>query len=393
MIDVIVPVYKGAAQTERCLESVLAHRQATPFEPVVVDDATPEPAIAAYVDRLARDARITLLRNGENLGFVRSVNRAMALHPDRDVVLLNSDTEVANDWLDRLDAAARAKNVATATPFSNNATICSYPFEGWTGGVPGTLGLAALDRVFARTNAGATVDIPTAVGFCMLIRRACLDEVGAFDAERFGRGYGEENDFCMRAAKAGWHHVLACDVFVFHEGAVSFAEEKHSLIRPATAALLEVHPEYERMVHEFIAADPAERWRTQIDKARLACGAVEAAHVLGERHEEHERVARALRHVIDEREARLAQLAAERAHESARAGELERVVGERDAALAAREEEIRALRSGLAHAESLAFARAEELDRIRSSRSWKLATAIGRIAGAARLVRPRRARS
>ena len=91
----------------------------------------------------------------------------------------------------------------TLTPFSNNATICSYPFEGWTGGVPGSLGLAGLDSLIATTLTGQVVDIPTGVGFCMYIRRSCLDEVGLFDAERFGRGYGEENDFCRRAAATG----------------------------------------------------------------------------------------------------------------------------------------------------------------------------------------------
>ena len=72
--------------------------------------------------------RVTLLRNERNLGFVQSVNRGMVLHPDRDVVLLNSDTEVANDWLDRLSAAAHsARDIATATPFSNSAGYCGFP--------------------------------------------------------------------------------------------------------------------------------------------------------------------------------------------------------------------------------------------------------------------------
>src|SRR4030095_3392247 len=133
---------------------------------------------------------ITLLRNAENLGFVRTVNRGMSLHPERDVVLLNSDTEVANDWLARFRAAAYpAADIATVTPLSNNATICSYPFEGWTGGMPGKLGLAVLDALFAKANRGARVDIPTAVGFCMYIRRDALERVGLFDAEAFPRGY------------------------------------------------------------------------------------------------------------------------------------------------------------------------------------------------------------
>src|SRR5512141_1507943 len=209
MIDVVIPVYGGVQQTRRCVESVLACTPRVEAEVVVVNDASPEPAIASYVAQLADEGRITLLTNEENRGFVQSVNRGMALHADRDVVLLNSDTEVANDWLERLRSAAhRHPDVATVTPFSNNATICSYPFEGWSAALPGMLGLAALDRLFARTNTGLTVELPTAVGFCMYIRRDALQALGAFDAERFGRGYGEENDFCMRALKAGWRNLL-----------------------------------------------------------------------------------------------------------------------------------------------------------------------------------------
>jgi len=291
-IDVVVPVYGGLEATRRCLESVLAHPQRAAHEVVVVDDRGPDPAIAAYLDTLAASARITLLRNEQNLGFVRSVNRGMALHADRDVVLLNSDTEVANDWLDRLARAAHsAPDIATATPFSNNATICSYPYEGWTGAVPGMLGLAGLDRVFAETLAGRTLDIPTAVGFCMFIRRDCLDRVGLFDVEKFGRGYGEENDFCMRALKSGWRHVLAADAFVFHEGSVSFGTEKLKLIERATQVLCEAHPDYPQRVHEFIARDPARPLRDAIDAARVRRDGREAAHVAAEHAHERPRVA------------------------------------------------------------------------------------------------------
>ncbi|MGH8802688.1 MAG: glycosyltransferase family 2 protein, partial [Casimicrobiaceae bacterium] len=168
MIDVIVPVYRGEPATRRCLASVMAAPQRSSFELVVVDDASPEPAISAWLDELGTAQRIALVRNTRNEGFVRSVNAAIALHSDRDAVLLNSDTEVANDWLDRLAACAtRDSSIATVTPFSNHATICSYPFNGWKGGVAGTLGLAALDRLFATVNAGCSAEIPTGVGFCI----------------------------------------------------------------------------------------------------------------------------------------------------------------------------------------------------------------------------------
>ncbi len=372
MIDVIIPVYKGLGPTRRCIESVLTHRQADALEVVAVDDATPEPEIAAYLDGLAASGRVALIRHRENRGFVEAVNAGMSLHPDRDVVLLNSDTEVANDWLDRLAAAGRrSPDIGTVTPFSNNATICSYPFDGWTGGVPGTLGLERLDRLFASTHAGVSVDLPTGVGFCMFIRRDCLAAMGLFDARRFGRGYGEENDFCMRAAKAGWRNVLAADVFVFHEGAVSFSDERFTLMPMALAALLEVHPEYLDAVRAFIDANPAARLRSAIDEARASLGVEEALHVLAERSAERERLAvefRNLEKFVMEREATIGEL-----NRSLAAALAERDAGaaERNAAVCALNDEIARLSEGLRHAESLAFARAAELDRIRGLPLWK----------------------
>ena len=376
MIDVVIPVYKGVAETLRCVQSVLAARQQLPFEVVVVDDASPEPEIARWLDSLAGEGRVTLLRNAVNAGFVRSVNRGMSLHPERDVVLLNSDTEVANDWLDRMHACvASDAKIATVTPFSNNATICSYPFEGWQGKIPGTLGLAELDRLFARTNAGRSVDLPTAVGFCMYIRRGALDALGLFDAERFGRGYGEENDFCMRALKAGRRNVLAGDVFVYHEGAVSFSKEKAALTHAAGKALVEVHPDYPQRVHDYLVADPASELRSAIDAARIGRGTEEARCVLAERADERARIMRGLwdiENLAAERDSVIGQLNRGLEHASER-------IAERDRAIAALQEDIAKLRAGLAHAESLAFGRAAELERIYASNTWRAVRAFSRM--------------
>ena len=368
MIDVIIPIYKGLQQTRRCVDSVLSNRQATDFEVVAVDDASPDRDIVIYLDELAATRRITLLRNESNLGFVQSVNRGMALHADRDVVLLNSDTEVANDWLDRLRRSAVGKpDVGTVTPFSNNATICSYPFEGWTGGAPGTLGLAALDRLFAATNAGRTVDLPTAVGFCMYIRRACLDQVGLFDARRFGRGYGEENDFCMRAAGAGWRNVLAADMFVFHEGSVSFSDERGALTLRAGKTLADMYPDYFHKVREFITRDPAGALRAAVDSARVAMGADELRQVLAERIDE--------RTLLKTRLTEAERCAAEQEPLVAQLREglalAEKLLAERDPIILELNEEISRLRSGLGHAEALAFERARELDELQGSWIWK----------------------
>ncbi len=251
---VIVPIYNAAALLEDALSAL--QRTLGPNDRVLlIDDASTEPRIATLVDDFQRSAIFPVLseRNDVNLGFVRTVNRGMALSSG-DVVLLNSDTVVTTGWLDRLlEAADSDARIATVTPFSNNAEICSFP-EFCT---PNAEPVDA--EVWARTFSAATAcypDLPTAVGFCMYIRRRALDELGDFDAATFGRGYGEENDFCCRAAAHGWRNVLCDTAFVVHRGGASFALTGE---RPGGEALVRLnarYPRYNAQVAEFIRADP-----------------------------------------------------------------------------------------------------------------------------------------
>lgn len=270
IVDIVVPVFRGERETRACLESVIESRCATPHELVVIDDASPEPAISAWLDALAAAGRITLVRHGVNRGFVASVNEGMARHPARDVVLLNSDTEVAPGWLDRLGTAARSDvTVATATPFSNNATICSYPRTLVPNPMPEGETTASLDAAFAAANAGRTASITTAVGFCMYITRHALERAGAFDEERYGAGYGEEVDFCMRTARLGLKHVIAADVFVRHVGEVSFAGSGAERRAQAQATVDRLYPEFQVNLREFLADDPLLALRRRADLERL----------------------------------------------------------------------------------------------------------------------------
>jgi GT2 family glycosyltransferase/glycosyltransferase involved in cell wall biosynthesis len=274
LLDVIIPVFLGLRETQRCIESVLGARCATPHEVVVIDDASPDAALSEWLRNVERSGRIRLIVHPANRGFVASANEGMRLDPERDVLLLNSDTEVADGWLDRLAAcAARTPKVGTVTPFSSNATICSYPRANEANALPAGTTTRELDAIFATVNAGQSVAIPTAVGFCMLIRRECLDEVGEFDEEAFGRGYGEEVDFCMRAARAGYQHLLCADTFVFHEGEVSFRASGHDRRQAAQKRVDERYPEFQPRVAEFIGADPARTFRRAVDLARLQASA------------------------------------------------------------------------------------------------------------------------
>jgi GT2 family glycosyltransferase len=273
VVDVVMPVYGGRAETLRAIHRVLSARNRCPFELVVVNDASPDPGITAALDALARRGLITLLVNERNCGFVVSSNRGMARHADRDVVLLNADTEVYGDWLDRLRATVhRAGNAGTATPWSNAATIMSYPITLRDNHVPLETDGAGIDALAAGLE-GPAIDLPTGVGFCLYVRRACLEQVGPFREDRFGRGYGEENDFCLRAAARGWRHRAAIDVYVHHHAGRSFGAEKADRVRAAIAEVERLHPSYRRTVHEFIRRDPLAPHRRRLDEARVRAAA------------------------------------------------------------------------------------------------------------------------
>ena len=290
-VAVVIPVYRNLDATRACLASVLGSQCVSLSEVIVVDDASPEPELSAYLDELAATGEIRLLRSEVNRGFVHSVNAGMDAAGELDVVLLNSDTVVAEDWLDRLAAHAADATVGTVTPFSNNATICSYPtFDGLREAPAGET-VAQLDAAFAAANAGRRVEIPTAVGFCMYISRRCLRDVGPFDTEVFKRGYGEENDFCLRASQRGWRHVLAADTFVWHEGEVSFGSAAAALQAAALEELRRRYPGYLRHVARHAQHDPARPSRVAATAARFRAGRrpviLMVTHALGGGTEKH----------------------------------------------------------------------------------------------------------
>lgn len=265
---VIIPVYRGYEETLACIHSVLKTKPAG-VSVVVVNDASPDRELVDALRRLAKKRDIRLLSNTENLGYPTAVNRAINLSPDKDVILLNSDTEVLPGWFSRLEAAAYSvSNIGTVTPLSNNGSIASYPSAAGTVHCNTEFALE-ISEVAAKVNDGVIIETPTGVGFCLYIRRACLEEVGPFDAELFGRGYGEENDFCRRAEKSGWRNVIAADVFVRHEGARSFGASRAALIERNAAHLSARHPEYDELVTQFISTDPLSGPRRRLDEHRL----------------------------------------------------------------------------------------------------------------------------
>lgn len=261
-VSVVIPVYRGLALVQACIGSVLAslRHNRRPARIVVIDDASPEPALSAWLDQLAGQGSIELLRNSYNLGFIETVNRGLRLHTGDDVLLLNADTMVHGDWIDRLDQALYASaDVASVTPWSNNGEISSFPRIGHAAPAPTPAQLAAVDAAAAqlrRDGVTTDVELPSCCGFAMLIKRQALDAVGLLDGVALVRGYGEEVDWCRRARAAGYRHLAATGVFVAHTGNVSFSLEKTLRVRQNRNVLAARYPDYFPAYEAFFRDDP-----------------------------------------------------------------------------------------------------------------------------------------
>lgn len=251
-VTVVVPIHDAFEAATECVDALLRHTRAE-VEILLIDDASPDARIGPWLMRLAADApRCRVLRNEHNLGYTRTINRAIGICEGRDLVLLNSDTVVTPRWLDSLRYCAySASRVASVTALSNNAGAFSVPEIGVENHAPDGMGGVEYARILTGAGLGRRLDVPTGNGFCLYLRRAALDAVGMFDQAKFPRGYGEENDWCLRALRAGWTHQVCDKAYVFHKRSQSFGEQKQALLSAGSAQVHADYPEYRLLTERF----------------------------------------------------------------------------------------------------------------------------------------------
>jgi GT2 family glycosyltransferase len=270
-LTIIVPVYGAAAELAACLGS-LEETVGRAVPVLVADDASPGADVSHVIASAARGGLdLQHVRRERNLGFVGNVNRALRECAPHDAVLLNSDTLTTPGWLEALRrCAASDARIATITPWSNNAEICSVPDFCRSAPIPDDLAAVAAAAAAAPAE---YPDLPTGVGFCLFLRRAALEAIGDFDQATFGRGYGEENDFCLRAEAHGWRNVLCDDAYVAHRGGASFGPVGLAPGGENLARLNARYPGYNARIAEFILQDPLRPLRERLAQ-RLQAAAV-----------------------------------------------------------------------------------------------------------------------
>ena len=277
-----VLVYNGQDFVPRCLESarrVMDHTDGAGV--LILDDCSPEPGWSDKLRELCDSLDIGYYRSPRNLGIPRNMNLGLlrALSAGYDyVVILNSDVILPSNLVDVMVKVGEAnERVGSITAWSNNCSVYSLQNAAPDRFLVDGRVVDWVSEVLGGEFGPAGVEIPAAVGFCMMIPTTTIAEVGLFDPV-FHRGYCEELDWCLRAQSLGLRNLLAPNVFVYHQGSGSTRDA--GLLTPGetTVAAHEQivdwrYPLFRQQVQAFLSSDIPDRMHGDALRRIVTCAA------------------------------------------------------------------------------------------------------------------------
>lgn len=249
--DVLVCVHNALEDVKECLQSVVSNRDRVVKNIIIVDDGSDEETKQWLEAFAASEVGVTLHRNENAGGYTKAANKAISLSSADNIILLNSDAIVGSQAIEKMVACmARLEGCGIVGPLSNAASYQSIPHHLSAAGqtainaLPDNYSVDEIDEwCAANSNDLPSPGVPFVHGFCMGVKRQVFDQIGTFDEASFPFGYGEENDFCIRAADNGFRLNIAIDAFVFHAKSKSYSnsDRRKSLMNAGSAKLHELH--------------------------------------------------------------------------------------------------------------------------------------------------------
>lgn len=277
-IDIVVPVYNALDDVKKCLASLSESTDGFKVNIIVVNDGSDESTTQWLRDFCKNKPLFTLIENSKNLGYTKTVNVGLKASIADYVITQNSDTIVSKGWLLGLvNCITSDPKIGICGPLSNAASWQNVPDlydetrKFAVNEIPHDFTIAQMAQVVKEVSLKTYPQLPFVNGFCFMIKREVLNGVGYMDEENFPIGYGEENDFCIRAQDAGYKLAIADDVYVYHAKSKSFGHEKRQqLSANGTAKLKEKHGEekYGDLVNKVKITDQLDKIRARI-KTRL----------------------------------------------------------------------------------------------------------------------------
>ncbi len=226
--SIVILACNQVEYTKRCVESIERCTD-VPYELVLVDNGSVDGTLSYFESVKARHSglceAVKIVRHEKNLGYAAGNNSGMAVASGDYVVLMNNDVVVTPRWLSAMiKQAERTPRIGIVGPMSNKVAGMQL-VQSASYNLSSLEGLDEFAKSRADLYAGKAFFPTRLVGFCMMINRTLVDEIGGLDP-RFGLGNFEDDDYCLRAKIAGFSCAAAVDVFVHHFGSQTFSGEK-----------------------------------------------------------------------------------------------------------------------------------------------------------------------
>ena len=267
-IDIIIPVYNAYEYLTPLFDSIFKNTNID-YRLIIIEDKSTDTRVLPLLKGMdfqkynyCKD--FILIENEENLGFIKSVNKACEFVHNH-FVLLNTDIVLPNNWLNRLVKPLYYSNkkIASITPFTNSGVFFSYPIFLKSNNLITNYSLNDIDNAFSDINDTITDKciIHSGCGFCMVINYNCWNDIGKLDEENLYIGYGEETDWCFRAINAGYVNILVPNLFVYHKGSASFGNIAENLIEKNHKILINRYSKHFETASSNAVTDPFKIYR------------------------------------------------------------------------------------------------------------------------------------
>jgi GT2 family glycosyltransferase len=202
-----------------CFESVAENVKNGDYEIILSDNGSTDGSVPFIKENFPQ---IKVIENGKNLGFAAAINNGIKESKGKYIVLMNTDTELTPDVLERLGGYLD-KNP--------DVGICGGELVGPDGkpqnsaaAFPGILtelfNKSLLKLLFPKKYPGKVselndpINVDSVIGALMVVRRAAIEKIGLLDESYFF--YMEETDWCLRMKRGGYRVTILPDVKIIH---------------------------------------------------------------------------------------------------------------------------------------------------------------------------------
>ncbi|HDR6271283.1 TPA: glycosyltransferase [Bacillus cereus] len=216
LTSIVILTHNQLKYTKECIDSIREYTDQKEYELIVVDNASTDGTV-----QWLQQQDILLIENAENKGFPKGCNQGIRKAKGENILLLNNDVVVTKNWLKNLLTCLYAdKDTAAVGPVTNSASYYSAIPTFYTN----IQEMQEFASGFNQSDSEKWEERMKLIGFCMLIKKTVLNDIGLLD-ERFTPGNYEDDDISLRIYEKGYKLFLCKDTFIHHYGSTSWKED------------------------------------------------------------------------------------------------------------------------------------------------------------------------